>query len=160
MKWNKLERKLSWQMLWKYEPLQLSFLLRFMYNLLPFSTNLTQWTLSDGPLACCTNIMSYNVILVALSQYRYRWLHTRVLEREKDQRTRLSRSSSDLLDFEISRYTLPGHMPPSTVLQRLHPGPSSISLPSCAPLPLCLFWGRASRNYSVFLFSTCPVDSK
>ena len=71
------------------------------------------------PPACCTNTMSYNVNLVALSQYRYRWLHSRVLEREKDQWTRLSRSSSALLDFEVSLYNLLGHRPPTTVLQRL-----------------------------------------
>jgi len=46
MKWNKLERKL---MLWKYEPLQLSFLLRSVYNLLPFPKKLTQWKLSEDP---------------------------------------------------------------------------------------------------------------
>ena len=46
-------------------------------------------------------------------------LLNRVMEREKDQRTRLSRSSSALLDFEVSLYTLPRHMPPTTVFQRL-----------------------------------------
>ena len=122
MKWNKLERKLSWQILWKYEPLQLSFFVSdSCTTLLPFSTMLTQWTLSEDPTCLWTNIMSYNVILVALSQYRHRWLHNRVLERDKDQRTKLSRSSSALLDFEVSRYTLPGHRPPSTSQITGHP---------------------------------------
>jgi len=35
------------EMLWKYEPIQMSFLLRSVYNVLPFPTNLTKWKLSE-----------------------------------------------------------------------------------------------------------------
>ena len=31
------------------------------------------------------------------------------------------------------------------------PGPSSLFLTSCVPLPLCLLWSRASRNSKAFL---------
>jgi len=47
--WNLPGKKLTWQELWQYEPLQLSFLLRSVYELLPTPTNLERWKLSKDP---------------------------------------------------------------------------------------------------------------
>ncbi|XP_060589724.1 uncharacterized protein LOC132744948 [Ruditapes philippinarum] len=66
MKWNLPERQLTWQELWSYEPLQLSFLLRSVYDLLPSPTNLKLWKLSEDP-SCplweCRIITPYHVIM-------------------------------------------------------------------------------------------------
>ncbi|XP_060603812.1 uncharacterized protein LOC132756698 [Ruditapes philippinarum] len=57
MKWNLPERQLTWQELWSYEPLQLSFLLRSVYDLLPSPTNLKLWKLSEDPSCLlCGNV--------------------------------------------------------------------------------------------------------
>jgi len=82
--WNLPERKLTWSELWQYEPLQLSFLLRSVYDLLPTPTNLERWKLSDDP-SCplCSQRGTLAHVLsscpVALSQGRYRWRHDQVL---------------------------------------------------------------------------------
>jgi len=84
-KWNLPERKLTWQELWRYEPLRLSFLLRSVYDLLPTPTNLTRWKLTDDPL--CPLCKKSNGFLqhimsacpTALAQGRYRWRHDQVL---------------------------------------------------------------------------------
>ena len=39
-RWNLTERKLTWQELWLYEPVQVSFFLRSVYDLLPTPTKL------------------------------------------------------------------------------------------------------------------------
>ena len=83
-RWQVPERKLSWQEIWHYEPLRLSFLLRSTYDMLPSPTNLYQWKLIDDP-ACplCGSPESLKHILsscpTALSQGRYRWRHDQVL---------------------------------------------------------------------------------
>ena len=77
-RWNVPERKLTWQDMWTYEPLQLSFLLRSVYDLLPSPTNLQLWKMSDDPTCpLCGKIGSMRP--TALSQGRYRWRHDRVL---------------------------------------------------------------------------------
>ncbi|XP_060589959.1 uncharacterized protein LOC132745154 [Ruditapes philippinarum] len=89
MKWNLPERQLTWQELWSYEPLQLSFLLRSVYDLLPSPTNLKLWKLSEDP-SCplCGNVGSLRHIMsscnTALSQGRYRWRHDQVLREMAD----------------------------------------------------------------------------
>ena len=56
-KWNVPERKLTWSELWNYEPLQLSFLLRVVYDMLPTPTNLQRWKLAENPmLSLCERI--------------------------------------------------------------------------------------------------------
>ncbi|XP_060590709.1 uncharacterized protein LOC132745755 [Ruditapes philippinarum] len=83
-RWQVPERKLSWQEIWQYEPLRLSFLLRSIYDMLPSPTNLYQWKLIDDP-ACplCGSPGSLKHVLsscpTALSQGRYRWRHDQVL---------------------------------------------------------------------------------
>lgn len=89
MKWNLPERKLTWQELWRYEPLQLSFLLRSVYDLLPSPTNLKLWKLSEDP-SCplCGNVGSLRHIMsscnTALSEGHYRWRHDQVLREMAD----------------------------------------------------------------------------
>ena len=46
----------------------------------------------------------------------------------------------------------------SRAILSISPGPSSQSLSSCAPLPLCLLRGYASRNSSAFLSTFGLVD--
>ncbi|XP_060574030.1 uncharacterized protein LOC132731786 [Ruditapes philippinarum] len=83
-RWQVPERKLSWQEIWQYEPLRLSFLLRSIYDMLPSPTNLYQWKLIDDP-ACplCGSPGSLKHVLSScpppLSQGRYRWRHDQVL---------------------------------------------------------------------------------
>ena len=83
-KWNLPERKITWQELWNYEPLQLSFLLRSVYDMLPSPTNLKLWKLTEDPTCpLCENIGSLRHIMsscpTALSQGRYTWRHDQVL---------------------------------------------------------------------------------
>ncbi|XP_045174487.2 uncharacterized protein LOC123535800 [Mercenaria mercenaria] len=95
-KWTVPERKLTWNELWTYEPLQLSFLLRSVYDMLPTPTNLYQWKLTeDQTCPLCEKKGSLRHILsgcpTALSQGRYRWRHDKVLGElahvlEKDRR--------------------------------------------------------------------------
>ena len=93
-RWETVERKITWQDIWRYHPLQLQFLLRAVYDVLPTPTNLHRWGLSPNPsCALCGGIGSLNHILTAcktaLTQGRYRWRHDQVL-----------RQLADLLDTE------------------------------------------------------------
>ncbi|XP_052251742.1 uncharacterized protein LOC127858578 [Dreissena polymorpha] len=83
-KWSTPERRLTWQELWTYEPLQLSFLLRLVYDMLPTPTNLQRWKLTEGPtcylfwrIETLRHILS--LCPTALAQGRYRWRHDQVL---------------------------------------------------------------------------------
>jgi len=77
-RWNLPERKITWQEFWQYEPLQLFFLLRSVYGLLPTPTNLERWKLSEDPSRpqCKLRRTLQHVLTAcptALSQGRYRW---------------------------------------------------------------------------------------
>jgi len=48
-KWETMDRKLTWEDIWKYEPLSLSFLLRSVHDLLPSPANLCRWGLITDP---------------------------------------------------------------------------------------------------------------
>ena len=83
--WNLPERKLTWQELWQYESLQLSFLLRSVHDLLPTPTNLERWKLSEeSSCPLCGQKGTLGHILTAcptaLSQGRYTWRHDQVLK--------------------------------------------------------------------------------
>ena len=109
-KWNLPDRKVTWHELWNYEPLQLSFLLRSVYDLLPSPTNLQLWKLSDDPTCpLCDKPGSMRHILsscsIGLSQGRYRWRHDRVLgelahvlEKER-KRKRTNKKSTQYINF-------------------------------------------------------------
>jgi len=84
-RWNVPERKLTWQELWTYEPLRLSFLLRSVYDLLPSPTNLHRWKLIENPnCQLCEKTGTLRHVLsgcpTSLSQGRYRWRHDQVLK--------------------------------------------------------------------------------
>ncbi|XP_053389443.1 uncharacterized protein LOC128552430 [Mercenaria mercenaria] len=88
-KWTVPERTLTWQELWKYEPLQLSFLLRSVYDLLPTPANLHRWKLADDqncPLCNGRGSLQHTLssCKTALTQGRYRWRHDQVLRELAD----------------------------------------------------------------------------
>ena len=83
-KWNVPEIKLTWHELWKYEPLQLSFLLCSVCSMLPSPTNLQRWKLKeDHTCRLCEGIGSLRHILsscpIGLSQGWYKLGHEQVL---------------------------------------------------------------------------------
>jgi len=116
-RWNLPERKLTWQELWQYEPLQLSFLLRSVYDLQPTPTNLERWKLSEDPscplckqrgtlqhvLTACSTTLSLSL---SLSQGRYRWRHDQVLrvladilEKERRQERQMKTKGLGFINF-------------------------------------------------------------
>ena len=83
-KWSTNTRKLTWQDIWNYQPLQLSFLLRSVYDVLPSPTNLHRWGLTDQPnCQLCGRPGTLEHLLstcqTSLTQGRYRWRHDKVL---------------------------------------------------------------------------------
>jgi hypothetical protein len=88
-RWSVPERKLTWDELWKYEPLQLSVLLRSVYDMLPTPANLSRWKLSeDSSCVLCKEKGTLQHIMSscqkALGQGRYRWRHDQVLAQLAD----------------------------------------------------------------------------
>ena len=105
--WNMPGRKLTWQELWQYEPLQLSFLLKSVYDLLPTPTNLERWKLSEEP-SCplCKQTGTLQHVLTDLSQGRYRWRHDQalrvladILEKEKRQERQTKTKGPVFINF-------------------------------------------------------------
>ena len=47
--WTTTNRKLTWQDIWSYQPLRLSFLVRSVYDVLPSPANLHRWGLTEQP---------------------------------------------------------------------------------------------------------------
>jgi hypothetical protein len=100
-RWNTIDRKLTWDDIWKYDTLRLSFLIRSVHDLLPSPTNLCRWGLITDPTCqLCDRPGTLEHVLsscpTALSQGRYRWRHDTVLrevadwlegERKKDHKT-------------------------------------------------------------------------
>ena len=99
--WNTIDRKLTWEDIWRYEPLRLSFLLRSVHDLLPSPTNLCRWGLTTDPkCSLCDKPGTLEHVLssctTSLTQGRYRWRHDTVLrevadwleaERKKDRKS-------------------------------------------------------------------------
>ena len=87
-KWEEAEqRKVSWQELWKIEPIRISFLIRVVNDLLPSPTNLVRWGLAENSrCGHCQERGSLEHVLSAckasLSMYTYR--HNQVLEVLRD----------------------------------------------------------------------------
>ena len=81
-----VERRISWDMLWRMEPLRIQFIIRSTYDLLPTPTNLAIWGKTDD-VKCklCQKPCNLEHILsscnTALTQGRYTWRHDRVLEK-------------------------------------------------------------------------------
>ena len=82
--WNTTDRKLTLGDIWKYEPLRLSFLLRSVYDLLPWPANLCRCGLTTDPkCSLCDKPGTLEHVLsscsTALTQGRYRWRHDSVV---------------------------------------------------------------------------------
>ena len=59
------ERKMSWGDLWRAELMRISFMLRFVYDLLPRSANLSHW--SDEKSDLCQSCKGYGSLQHILS---------------------------------------------------------------------------------------------
>jgi len=87
--WDTIDGKLTWEVIWKYEPLRLSFLLRSVHNLLPSPAYLCRWELSTDPTCkLCDRPGTLKHVLsfcsTALIQGRFRWRHDTVHREESD----------------------------------------------------------------------------
>ena len=83
-KWNDIEPiKLSWKSLIAMEPLVISFLLHFTYDLLPNATNLKLWGYTDSDLGLCKSDWGtlYHVLSACPELLQmYTWRHNKELE--------------------------------------------------------------------------------
>ena len=87
MKWESaVTRKITWNTLWKMEPIRLQFTIRSTYDLLPTPTNLMRWGKSDcAECGLCSGPGHLEHILsscrTALTQRRFTWRHDKVLRK-------------------------------------------------------------------------------
>ena len=85
-KWESAAKtNLSWNDLWRMEPLRIKFLLRSTYDLLATPTNMVKWgKAEDDKCPLCGRTCHLEHVLsscrVALSQNRYTWRHNSVLK--------------------------------------------------------------------------------
>ena len=111
MKWEGAEcREITWNNLWKIEPMRIRFIARATYDLLPTPTNLATWGITDDP-SCrlCGRPGNLEHVLsscsTALSQHRYTWRHDRVLEKiahhllQKCQKANITKSQKKQIAF-------------------------------------------------------------
>ena len=84
-KWESaVKRVVTWNDLWRMEPLRIKFMLRATYDLLPTPTNLVRWGISEEVMCpLCNHPCHLEHVLssckVALTQQRYTWRHNEVL---------------------------------------------------------------------------------
>ncbi|GFO10259.1 polyprotein [Plakobranchus ocellatus] len=81
-----IQRSLTWNDIWHMAPLRISLLIRSVYDLLPSNANLIRWGKKDDPTCpLCQGRQATEHVLssckVALSQGRYTWRHSRVLQK-------------------------------------------------------------------------------
>ncbi|XP_053183947.1 LOW QUALITY PROTEIN: uncharacterized protein LOC128367182 [Scomber japonicus] len=79
-----LERKLTWNDIWKTEPQRIKFMVQAVYDVLPSPANLHTWGKSDTPTCpLCPGKGTLEHIMSscpsALGEGRYRWRHDQVL---------------------------------------------------------------------------------
>ena len=79
-------RNISWNMLWKMEPLRIRFLIRATYDQLLTPTNLVKWGITESEkCSLCDRPCNLEHILsscrTALTQGRFTWRHNKVLEK-------------------------------------------------------------------------------
>ena len=85
-KWESaLTKVITWNDLWRMEPLRIKFMLRATYDLLPTPTNLVRWGISeDERCPLCSRPSNLEHVLssckIALTQQRYTWRHDSVLK--------------------------------------------------------------------------------
>ncbi|GFN82205.1 reverse transcriptase [Plakobranchus ocellatus] len=80
-----IQRSLTWNDIRHMAPLRISFLIRYVYDLLPSNANLVRWGKKEDPTCpLCRGRQTTEHVLclckVALSQGRYTWRHNRVLQ--------------------------------------------------------------------------------
>ena len=84
--WNSvINRDIKWNDLWKMTPLQIRFLVRSVYDVLPTPSNLCTWGLVDSPnCAQCGKRCTLSHILsscpTSLAGGKYLWRHNQVLK--------------------------------------------------------------------------------
>ena len=83
-KWEAVEpRKLTWSVLWRMEPIRISFLIRSTYDLLPTPVNLSKWYNEPDKCVACGGKGTLQHILsaceVSLGCGMYTWRHDQVL---------------------------------------------------------------------------------
>ena len=88
-RWDTEQRSITWSYIWKYPQFQLQFLLRSVYDVLPTTTNLHKWKLTetlDCPLCGARRTLQHilSSCAIALSQGRYTWRHNNVLWKMAD----------------------------------------------------------------------------
>ena len=78
-----VDRKLSWEELWKWEPARTSFLIRSTYDVLPSVANLVRWGITENDKCKCGQYGSLKHTLsscsLGLQGGRYTWRHDQVL---------------------------------------------------------------------------------
>ena len=89
-KWEEAEqRKVSWQELWRMEPIRIKFLIKAVYDLLPSPTNLVRWGVAeDSRCGHCQERGSLEHVLSAckesLTMGMYTYRHNQVLKVLRD----------------------------------------------------------------------------
>lgn len=78
---NVVERKISWNEIWKWTTSRLSFLIRATYDVLPSPVNLVRWKIQDDDKCKCGKVGTMKHILsnCRLNLDRYTWRHNEVL---------------------------------------------------------------------------------
>ncbi|KAL3970378.1 polycystin 1L2 [Sarotherodon galilaeus] len=115
--WTRLEqaveRKVTWNELWKAEPQRIKFLIQAVYDVLPSPSNLFTWGKVETPgcllcqkrgtlehiLSCCSK---------ALGEGRYRWQHVQVPKAVVDSSCSHNKSASQEKPAAPLRNTSPG----------------------------------------------------
>ncbi|GFR84960.1 polyprotein [Elysia marginata] len=80
-----IQRSLTWKDIWQMAPLRISFLVRYVCDILPSNANLVRWGKKDHPTCplCHGRKTSEQVLSsckVSLSQVRYTWRYNRLLQ--------------------------------------------------------------------------------
>ena len=84
MNWqeNVIERKVTWNEMWKWEPARISFLIQSTYDTLPSPANLVRWKISTDNRCKCGELGTMRHILsncpIGLNK-RYLWRHNKIL---------------------------------------------------------------------------------
>ena len=108
MKWESaVPRKITWNTLWKMEPIRIQFTIRSTYDLLPTPTNLMRWGMSDdAKCGLCSEPGHLEHILssckTALTQRRFTWRHDMVL-RKLAHHLELKRVNANKSDAKIEK---------------------------------------------------------
>ena len=106
--------------MFKKEPLQLWFLLRRVYDLLPTPVNLKRWyKTTDEDCALCKKKSTLEHVLssskTTLTQGRYRWRHDRVLEALASILDPITKTQKRIKPLRFINFVKPGAIPKKTL---------------------------------------------